>query len=633
MNLLTLQNITKTYGEKILFEGLNFFINKGDKIALVAKNGSGKTTLLRIIGGKEGSDGDTSKVIVTRGIKIGFLDQEPDLPLDKTVLEAVCEADNDSLRAVKAYELSMLGNDADAQQKAMERMEELQAWDYENQVKQIMSQLNITNYDKKIGTLSGGQKKRAALAKVLIESPDLLVLDEPTNHLDLDMIEWLERFFKEKEITLFLVTHDRYFLDGVCNQILELDGGKLQKYAGTYGDYLNTKAEQQEIEARTLDKTKKLYSRELEWMRRQPKARGTKAKARVDHFYDVKEKSSKKLDDGKVELEIQGQRLGKKIVEFHNIEKSYGNKKILDKFNYKFQKGEKLGIIGVNGAGKSTFLKILALEEEPDNGRIIHGETVSIGHYKQDGLTITEDQRVIDVVKDVANFIPLNKGKMITAAQLCERFLFNKEQQYVYVSKLSGGERKRLYLLTILMKNPNFLILDEPTNDLDIMTLNVLEEFLDDYQGCLVVVTHDRYFMDRLVDHLFVFRGEGAVEDFNGNYTDFRETYTNLQNTHKAGEAPVQKNVASTPVPENNNTVSQTTTSTVNNLSHDEQKELKRLEKQIEKLEEERKKLNEQFLVISDANQITELSKKIAALAEDIETKEFRWLELVDKKG
>ncbi len=614
MNYLTLENITKTYGEKVLFKNVSLHIDKGQKIALVAKNGTGKTTLLRVLAGKEGSEGENSKIIFRKDIRIGVLEQEPDLNPKHTVLESIFEGGSQLLQAVKEYELAMLHtDDTDRLQRAMSKMEELKAWDADNQVKEVLTKLKIRDLEQSIGTLSGGQKKRVALAQLLLDEPDFLILDEPTNHLDLDMIEWLEEYLNKPSLTLFMVTHDRYFLDNICNQIIELDGGQFYRYKGNYTDYLEKKTIRTEVEASTLDKNKKLLLKELDWIRRQPQARGTKAKARVDAFYDLKDATSKKVENDRVQLDIKMEWLGSKIVELHNIGKSYGNQHIVEGFSYKFKRKERVGLVGANGVGKSTFIRMLTGDEKPDTGKVVIGDTIVFGHYRQDGLYLNEDKRVIEVIQDIAEYIPLEKGLKITAAAMLERFLFSRSQQQVYVSQLSGGEKRRLYLLTILMKNPNFLILDEPTNDLDILTLNVLEEFLQDYPGCLLVVTHDRYFMDKLVDHIFIMKGDGEIKDYNSTYSEYR-----MLEKQTAVQKPVES-APSAPKP-------------TASLSQDERKELKRLEKDIEKLELRKAEITDTFNDTSiSADKITQLSNELGQINDQLSEKELRWLELAEK--
>lgn len=542
MNYLSVENITKSYGERILFEGLSFGINQGQKIAFIAKNGTGKSSLLRIITQKD--EPDSGKVIYRSGISVAFLAQEPELPLELSIEEYIFFQPTPLLQAVRAYEQALLHPTDDATyQKAFEEMERLGGWELEQQYKQILTRLELSDLSLKIKSLSGGQKKRLALATILLTKPDLLLLDEPTNHLDLDMIEWLEAYFAKENITLFMVTHDRYFLERVCNEIIELDEGQLYHYKGNYAYFLEKKQQRIAQEQASMEKARNLYAKELQWMRRQPKARTTKSKSRIDDFYIIQEKAQKRRAEHVVELEINMERLGSKTIELHNVSKYFDSKVILDKFNYVFKRGERVGIIGKNGTGKSTFLNLITGALLPDAGKVVVGDTIRFGYYTQSGIAIVPGEKVIDVIKKFGEYIPLSKGRSLSAAQLLERFLFDRKKQYDYVEKLSGGELKRLYLCTILIQNPNFLILDEPTNDLDIITLNVLEEFLLDYPGCLVIVSHDRYFMDKITDHLFVFKGGGQVEDFPGNYTDY---YSYEQSVFKeepiVAEKEVQKN-------------------------------------------------------------------------------------------
>jgi ATP-binding cassette subfamily F protein uup len=623
MNYLTLENVTKTYGEKVLFQGIDLQISKGQKVALVAKNGSGKTTLMRVIAGQETSEGETSKIMLRRGIRVGYLEQEPDFYAEDTVLDAVLQSDNPIIQAIKRYEMALLHpGDAPKMQAALAQMDDLKAWDFEAWIQEILTKLNLQPLDQKVRTLSGGQKKRLALAKLIIEEPEFLILDEPTNHLDLDMIEWLEEYLQNPNLTLFMVTHDRYFLERVCNQIVELDQGEIYRYSGNYSDFLEKKAIRHETEGAELDKSRKLFNKELDWVRRMPKARGTKAKARVDAFNDLQDKVKGYRPQDEMQIDIKGQRLGKKILELHNISKSFGDLKIVDGFSYKFKKRERVGIVGPNGVGKTTFLKLLTTELRTDTGKVVVGDNTVFGYYTQSGIQLKEDQRVIDVVQDIAEFIPLEKGQKLTAAQLLERFMFNRKQQQVYVSQLSGGERRRLLLLTVLMQNPNFLILDEPTNDLDIVTLNVLEEFLLDFPGCIIIVTHDRYFMDKIVDHLFVFEGNGQIKDFNGGYTDYRELQKEKDRELRRQEKAEQKKEKA---------IQTQVQAAASGLSQEERKEIKRLEKQISRLEERKAELSLQFnrtdLTPAD---IESLSREFNQINNEIEEKEMRWMELAD---
>ncbi len=620
MNLLTVEDIAKSYGERVLFEKLSFGINKDQKIALIAKNGTGKTSILNMLSGADAPD--QGKVNYRKGIRTSFLEQEPNLDPKMTIEETIFASDNEVLKVISNYENALENpDDEDAYQRAFEAMERFGAWDFETQYKQILSKLKLEDLHIKVGLLSGGQKKRLALANALINRPDLLILDEPTNHLDLEMIEWLEAYFAKENMTLFMVTHDRYFLERVCNEILELDQGLLYSYKGNYSYYLEKKEARLEQEATEHHKSQQLFKKELDWMRRQPKARTTKSKSRIDDFQEIKEKASKRRTAHQVQLEINMERVGSKILELHKLVKSYPEKPILDKFDYTFTKGERVGIIGKNGTGKSTFLNIITGTDQPDGGKVVVGDTIKFGYYTQKGIPIKEGQKVIEVIREFGDFIPLMKGRQISAQQLLERFLFDRKKQYDYVEKLSGGERKRLYLCTVLIQNPNFLILDEPTNDLDIVTLNVLESFLLDFPGCLIVVSHDRYFMDKIVDHLFVFRGNGVIEDFPGNYSDFR-TYEDSKVIEQRAEK-----------------VHQTASKTANTnwksddrsakLSYMEQKEHKQLEKDIQKLEREKKAMEQRFLTEDlTGNDIAELSKHLKQLTDDIESKTERWFEL-----
>lgn len=620
MNYLTLEQVSKSYGEKVLFDHIDLTINKGQKVALVAKNGEGKSTLLRVIGGKESPEGENCKLMLRRGISIGFLEQEPEFYEENTVLEAVLDSDNPLIQATKRYEFALL-NPADTKEMmaASAKMDDLKAWDFEARIKEVLFKLNITGLDQTIKTMSGGQKKRLALAKLIIDQPEFLILDEPTNHLDLDMIEWLEEYLSKQNMTILMVTHDRYFLELVCNQIVELDRGKVFKYSGNYSEFLQKKAVRHENESTEMEKNRKLLKKELEWVNRMPKARGTKAKSRVDAFFDLKEKSSNKIDRSEVQIEIKGQRLGKKILEAHYINKSFGDLKIVENFDYKFKKEEKVGIVGPNGVGKSTFMGLLTKEIRPDTGKIVVGENTVFGYYSQDGILLEEDKRVIEVIRNIAEYIPLENGRKLTAEQALEQFLFDRKKQQVYVSKLSGGERRRLYLLTVLMKNPNFLILDEPTNDLDIITLNILEEFLLAFPGCVIIVSHDRYFLDKLADHLFIFEGNGKIRDFNGNYTDYREQQKQaLTEQRKLAEKTDKPKTASAQEQKPG-------------LTFEQRKQLSRLEKQLSKLEEQKEAIEAKFTDTSiTPEEIMKLAKELDTVKSTIEVVELEWMELVE---
>ncbi len=616
MNYLTVENISKAYGERVLFDSLSFGINKDQKIAFVAKNGTGKTSILNIIAGLDVAD--SGQVVSRKEIDIAYLAQKQSFDPNLTIEETIFSTENKILSIIKQYEKALENTeDAEAYQKAFELMDQYNAWDFETQYKQILSKLKLDNLELKIEKLSGGQKKRLGLAIVLIKKPDLLILDEPTNHLDLEMIEWLEAFFAKEKITLFMVTHDRYFLERVCNEIIELDEGRLYKYKGNYSYYLQNKEERRALEAVNLGKAKSLYKKELDWMRRQPKARTTKSKSRIDDFSAIKEKAHKRRNEHEVQLEINMERLGNKIVELHKLKKSFGDKVILDGFEYVFKKGERIGIIGKNGTGKSSFLNILTGTAPIDGGKVIVGETVKFGYYTQKGIHVKEGQKVIEVIKEFGEEIPLTKGRRISASQLLERFLFDKKKQYDFVEKLSGGEQKRLYLCAVLIQNPNFLILDEPTNDLDVVTLNVLENFLLDYPGNLMVVSHDRYFMDKIVDSLFVFRGEGVIENFPGNYSDFR-TYEDSKTKEVKETTTVSKEVVEVVKTTNKGT-----------LSYNEKREFGTLEKDIENLQKKKVIIEEQFANGSiSPEDINDKSIELQKIIDEKETKEERWFEL-----
>jgi len=612
VNYLSVEAISKSFGDRLLFKDLSFSIHKDQKMAFIAKNGTGKTTILNILVGKDTPD--SGEVVFRKGLKIAYLSQENMLNQELTVEESVFDSDNTTLKAIQQYEHALKNpHDEEAYQKAFDLMERHQAWDFETQYKQILSKLKLEDLDLKVKNLSGGQQKRLSLAIILINLPDLLILDEPTNHLDLEMIEWLENFFKKEKITLLMVTHDRYFLERVCNEIIELDEGKIYGYKGNYSNYLEKKEARIELEQSTLGKAKNLFKKELDWMRRQPKARTTKSKSRIDDFYQIKERASLRRKDYKVQLEINMERLGSKIIELHKISKSFDKKVVIKKFEYNFIRGERIGLIGKNGSGKSSLLNMITGKLPVDSGKVIVGETIKFGYYTQSGIQIKQGQKLIEVIKEFGEFIPLAKGLKISAGQLLERFLFDRKKQHDYVEKLSGGELKRLYLCTVLIQNPNFLILDEPTNDLDIITLNVLEDFLLDFPGNLIVVSHDRYFMDKLVDHLFILEDGGEITDFPGNYSDYRiyEDSQPKEELLKEKLEPRQKSPQKS------------------KLTFNENREFAQLEKDLSKLEKEKLAIERQFASNDIAlEKINENSLKLQEISSTLTKKEARWLEL-----
>jgi ATP-binding cassette subfamily F protein uup len=619
LNYLSIENISKSFGENVLFKDISFGINKDQKIAFIAKNGTGKTTLLNIIAGKDTAD--KGSVILRKGLKISYLSQRDDLDEGLTIEQTILNSDNDVLKIIVQYENALKNpNDVDAYQNAFDLMEQNHAWDFETQYKQILYKLKLIDLNQKVSSLSGGQKKRLSLAVILLNKPDLFILDEPTNHLDLEMIEWLESYLKKEKSTLFMVTHDRYFLERVCNEIIELDHKNLYRYKGNYSYFLEKKEERIALEQTTTEKAKNLFKKELDWMRRQPKARTTKSKSRIDDFYLIKEKANQRRKDHTVQLEINMKRLGSKIVELHNITKSFDEKILIENFDYVFKRGERIGIIGKNGTGKSTILNIITGSVQVDKGKVVVGETVKFGYYTQDGIHITKGQKVIEVIKEFGEYIPLTKGRKISAGQLLERFLFDNKKQYDFVEKLSGGELKRLFLCTVLIQNPNFIILDEPTNDLDIVTLQVLENFLLDFPGNLLVVSHDRYFMDKIVDHLFIFEDDGKITGFPGNYSDYR-TYEDS----KVNTKPIRESKSS----EHDRGDTRKFGPQKGQLSYLEKKEFERIQKEIASLEKKRSTIENKFAKDEiGSDKINENSLQLQAIIKNLEQKEERWLEL-----
>ena len=618
MNYLSAENISRNLGERWVFKNLFFGLQKGEKVALIGKNGTGKTTLMESIMGMQSPD--EGKITIRKGIRVGYLPQNPIFAENERVLNYLFSDDLPSAVAIKAYEKAMLSGDPQELEDSFALMEANNAWDYEARAKQIITRLGIPDGDQQVSTLSGGQKKRLSLAKLLIESPDIMILDEPTNHLDIETIEWLEGILSGPNVTVLVVSHDRYFLDKVCNKMMELANGSIYTYEGNYGYFLEKKAEREASEASTVAKAKNLYRKELEWMRRQPKARGTKSQSRIDAFSETEEMAHRKVDDSKLELNIQMSRLGNKIIEINHLKKAWGEKKIVNDFTYTFKKKDRIGIVGKNGAGKTTFLQLLTGLEQPDSGTIDPGETLVIGYYTQLPFEFKPEQRVIDTITEIAEVIPYGKNESLSPSQFLSKFLFPTAQQYTPVSKLSGGEKKRLQLMQVLVKNPNFLILDEPTNDLDLDTLQLLEDFLSEFQGCLLLVSHDRYFMDNLVDQLILVEGEGEVNFFNGNYTDYRIALENKE-----------KEPALTP----KSTVVEKEVVSVQKgakLSFKEQKEFEDLEKEMAKLETEKEALIEKLNGGSEDFQLlANWAKEIEALKNTLEEKELRWLELSER--
>lgn len=617
---LQVENLTKSFGDLVLFNGISFGIAEGQRIGLIAKNGSGKTTLLNILAGKEGYD--EGKITFRRDLRVGYLEQSPKYPEELTVLEACFYHGNSTVELIKEYERCMETPGNPGMDELLVRMEHEKAWDYERRAKQILSQLKIRDFSQKIGHLSGGQLKRVALANILITEPDLLILDEPTNHLDLDMTEWLEEYLNRGSLSLLMVTHDRYFLDRVCSEIIEIDNRQLYSYKGNYSYYLEKRQERIEATNAEIARANNLYRTELEWMRRMPQARGHKARYREEAFYELEKVAKQRTYDANVKLDVKASYIGSKIFEADHLCKRFGDLKILDNFSYIFARYEKMGIVGNNGTGKSTFIKILMGLEKPDSGTLDIGETVRFGYYSQEGLQFNEQMKVIDVITDIAEVIELGNGKRLTASQFLQHFLFTPETQHSYVYKLSGGERRRLYLCTVLMRNPNFLVLDEPTNDLDIVTLQVLEEYLQNFKGCVIVVSHDRYFMDKVVDHLLVFKGQGDIRDFPGNYSDYRDWKLAKAEHEKEAAKPKEEKTQRVRLNDKRR------------MTFKERKEFEQLEKEIAALEEEKKQIEEALCSGTlSVDELTEKSKRLPLLNDELDEKTMRWLELSEIEG
>ena len=622
--ILQVENLTKSFGDLVLFENISFGIAEGQRIGLIAKNGSGKTTLLNILSGKEGYD--DGKISFRRDLRVGYLEQDPHYPEELTVLEACFHHGNSTVELIKEYERCMKTEGHPGLDVLLVRMEQEKAWEYEQKAKQILSQLKIRNFDQQIGQLSGGQLKRVALANTLITEPDLLILDEPTNHLDLDMTEWLEEYLRRTNLSLLMVTHDRYFLDRVCSEIIEIDARTVYSYKGNYSYYLEKRQERMDAKSVEVERAKNLYRTELDWMRRMPQARGHKARYREEAFYELEKVAKQRFNDKQVQLDVKAAYIGSKIFEADHLYKAFGDLKILDDFSYIFSRYEKMGIVGNNGTGKSTFIKLLMGEEPIDSGTLDIGETVRFGYYSQEGLQFDEQMKVIDVVQDIAEVIELGNGKRLTASQFLQHFLFTPETQHSYVYKLSGGERRRLYLCTVLMRNPNFLVLDEPTNDLDIVTLQVLEEYLQNFKGCVIVVSHDRYFMDKVVDHLLVFNGQGDIRDFPGNYTQYRDWKEVKAAQEKEKEANAQKS--------QEERGAKVRLNERRRMSFKERREFEQLEQEIAKLEQEKNDI--ETLLCSgtlSVEELTEKSKRLPILNDEIDEKTLRWLELSEIEG
>lgn len=617
--ILQVENLTKSFGDLVLFENISFGLAEGQRVGLIAKNGSGKSTLLNILSGKEGYD--EGKISFRRDLRVGYLEQSPSYPEELTVLEACFHHGNTTVDLIKDYERCMETEGHPGLDELLVRMDHEKAWDYEQKAKQILSQLKIRDFDQQVKHLSGGQLKRVVLANTLITEPDLLILDEPTNHLDLDMTEWLEEYLRRTNLTLLMVTHDRYFLDRVCSEIIEIDNRTIYSYKGNYSYYLEKRQERIDAKTVEVERANNLYRTELEWMRRMPQARGHKARYREEAFYELEKVAKQRFHDANVKLDVKASYIGNKIFEADHLCKAFGNLKILDDFSYIFARYEKMGIVGNNGTGKSTFIKILMGLVKPDSGTLDIGETVRFGYYSQDGLQFNEQMKVIDVVQDIAEVIELGNGKRLTASQFLQHFLFTPETQHSYVYKLSGGERRRLYLCTVLMRNPNFLVLDEPTNDLDIVTLQVLEEYLQGFKGCVIVVSHDRYFMDKVVDHLLVFNGGGDIRDFPGNYTQYREWKEAKARHDKEQQAAAKPQATAKPA--------RTRQDEKRRMSFKERREFEQLEKEIAELEAEKKAIEDALCSGTlSVDELTEKSRRLPQLTDLIDEKTMRWLEL-----
>ena len=621
VSYLQIEELTKSYGDRVLFSDVTFGINEGDKVGLIAKNGTGKTTLLRIIAGLE--DYDSGKITFHNDLRVGYLEQMPSFFSSKSVIDTCLEGDDPVSCALRNYEHALQGGDTELLTRAIQEMDNFKAWDYEDRFKQILSMLKITDIYQPIEQLSGGQIKRVALAKILISEPQLVILDEPTNHLDIEMIEWLEDYLRRNKMAVFMVTHDRYFLDNICNKIIEIDNQSTYTYNGKYAYYLEKRAERIEAQNSEIAKARNLYRTELDWMRRQPQARATKAKYRIDAFYDIKDKAHQHYDNSKVNLNVKSSYIGSKIFVAHNVCKAFGDKKILDDFNYTFARYEKLGIIGNNGAGKSSFVKLLLNEYVPDSGYFEIGETVKFGYYSQEGIKFNETKRVIDVIKEVAEHIVFDEKTSYSASQFLNLFLFSAKDQQKLIAKLSGGEKRRLHLASILMHKPNFLILDEPTNDLDIVTLEVLEEYITKFNGCIIIISHDRFFMDRTVDHIFVFEGNGVIKDFPGNYSDYR--YWKTEHDKQIAE---QQRIDS----KRNEPATRQQNRNENRMTFKERKEFESLTAELEELNREKTDLEELFNSGAVIDDMATKAKRYNDLKEIIDEKEFRWLELSEKE-